>query len=215
MDVSMYLSRIEINPLRRETMLALSSPQVLHAALEGSFPKGCDVKTRNLWRIDRLCGSTYLLLLSCEKPDFSHIVEQFGWPASDQKWETKDYDAFLSRIQTGQGWQFRLCANPVHSVKTADGQRGKVYAHITTAQQKQWLLSRSEKNGFALSDDNFAIVERDARKFRRDGKFLTFNTVTFEGILNVTDENLFGNALQKGLGREKAYGCGLLTLVKP
>ena len=210
----MYLSRIEINRHRRETMQALSSPQVIHAAVEGSFPKSNDIAKRNLWRLDRLHSSLYLLLLSCEKPDFTHIVEQFGWPASEQKWETKEYDEFLGRIKTGQSWQFRLCANPVHSVKIADGQRGKVYAHVTTEQQKQWLLNRAEKNGFTLSENNFDIIERDNRKFRRNGKSVTFSTVTFEGLLTITDQKMFSSALQKGIGREKAYGCGLLTLAK-
>jgi len=210
----MYLSRIEINQHRRETMQALSSPQVMHAAVEGSFPKSNEITKRNLWRLDRLHGSLYLLLLSCEKPDFTHIVEQFGWPASEQKWETKEYDEFLGRIKTGQSWQFRLCANPVHSVKVAEGQRGKVYAHVTTEQQKQWLLNRAEKNGFTLSENNFDIIERDIKKFHRNGESVTFSAVTFEGLLAITDQKMFSSALQKGIGREKAYGCGLLTLAK-
>lgn len=36
--------------------------------------------------------------------------------------------------------------------------------------------------------------------------------VTYEGILTVTDADALRNALVNGIGREKAYGMGLMTL---
>lgn len=217
----MYLSRIALNINRKDTISALNSPQKLHAAVESSFPPTDEQKARNLWRIDRLGNDIYLLVLSVRKPDFLHIIEQFGWPGSDQKWETKDYTIMLDRIQKGQVWQFRLRANPVHSVKMNSdtskqevNQRGKVYAHVTEEQQSKWLLDRAEKYGFALSKDSFRVVQRDIKRFKRNGKFITISVVTFEGSLEVTDESLFRSTLIHGIGREKAYGCGLLTIGK-
>lgn len=200
-------------------MAALASPQRIHAAVESSFPPGSSVKSRNLWRIDRLGYDTYLLVLSEQKPDFTHIVEQFGWPENDQKWETKNCIYLMDQIRVGQQWQFRLRANPVHSVKQSDkkqsGSRGKVYAHITAKQQEQWLLERSEKNGFALSAGSFRIVQRETRRFRRHNKTITLGIATFEGILEVIDVASFRRALTSGLGRAKAFGCGLLTIMRP
>lgn len=37
-------------------------------------------------------------------------------------------------------------------------------------------------------------------------------TVTFDGRLEVTDPELLRRTLRQGLGKAKAYGCGLLTL---
>ncbi|MGC5410083.1 type I-E CRISPR-associated protein Cas6/Cse3/CasE, partial [Streptomyces sp. DT225] len=37
-------------------------------------------------------------------------------------------------------------------------------------------------------------------------------TVTFDGHLEVTDPAVFRRALMQGIGKAKAYGCGLLTL---
>ena len=39
--------------------------------------------------------------------------------------------------------------------------------------------------------------------------------MTFEGLLEVTDEELFRNMLVNGLGRGKAYGMGLMTVMRP
>ena len=40
-----------------------------------------------------------------------------------------------------------------------------------------------------------------------------FKSVTFEGILTVTDAARFRETLTQGLGRGKAYGNGLMTVV--
>lgn len=201
-------------------MTALTSPQKLHAAVESSFPPSEKVG-RNLWRIDRLGSVLYLLVLSGEKPDFSHIVDQFGWPAAEQNWETKKYTQLLEQIETGQKWRFRLRANPVHSVKQ-DGdshaqepaKRGKVYAHVTVKQQEQWLLERAAKHGFNLQEGSFRVVQQEVRQFMRQCKPVTLGIATFEGILEVSDVSLFRYALTYGIGRAKAYGCGLLTIAR-
>jgi CRISPR system Cascade subunit CasE len=39
-------------------------------------------------------------------------------------------------------------------------------------------------------------------------------TVTYEGILEITDVELFKEVLTKGIGRGKAYGCGMLTIAR-
>ncbi|NLB53937.1 MAG: type I-E CRISPR-associated protein Cas6/Cse3/CasE [Syntrophomonadaceae bacterium] len=216
----MYLSRIELNTRRKNTMAALASPQKLHAAVECSFPSNTDNAFRNLWRIDQLGNTLYLLVLSGGKPDFTHIVEQFGWPGAEQKWETKKYDPLMESIEAGQKWQFRLRANPVHNVKNdvssgeQPAKRGKVYAHVTAEQQKQWLFERAAKYGFVLNEDSFNVVQREVKKFKRQNNVVTLGIATFEGILEVKDAELFRRSLTDGIGRGKAYGCGLLTVAR-
>lgn len=202
-------------------MVALASPERLHATVESGFPSSADKKFRNLWRIDRLGNVLYLLVLSDGKPDFTHIVEQFGWPGAEQKWETKDYAPLLGRIELGQKWQFRLRANPVHSVKQPSNsqaqkptKRGKVYAHVTVQQQEQWLLDRAAKYGFSLQESSFRVVQQEVKKFQRQRNPVTLGIATFEGILEVEDVALFLRTLICGIGRAKAYGCGLLTITR-
>jgi CRISPR system Cascade subunit CasE len=43
-------------------------------------------------------------------------------------------------------------------------------------------------------------------------KQIRFSSVDFNGILIVTEKNKFYRALFKGIGREKAFGCGLLMI---
>ena len=216
----MYLSRVELNTSRKSTLTTLASPQKMHATVENSFPTSLGDKKRNLWRIDKLGNALYLLVLSDGKPDFTHIVEQCGWSHSEQNWETKDYTPFLESIKTGQRWQFRLRANPVRSVRQTDtsqkqefANRGKVYAHVTVQQQEHWLLERAVNYGFSLQEGSFHVVQHEVRQFMRQGNRVTLGTATFEGILEVESVELFSHALTQGIGRAKAYGCGLLTIV--
>jgi CRISPR system Cascade subunit CasE len=46
----------------------------------------------------------------------------------------------------------------------------------------------------------------------RRGKPVTLVTVTFDGRLEVTDPDALRRTLTQGIGKARAYGCGLLTL---
>lgn len=217
----MYLSRVEINPYRRETMKVFDSPQLMHASVMAGFSSFDSTPDRVLWRVDRLGPSVYVLVQSRRKPDFSHMVEQYGRPETMQGWDTMEYDPFLQKIETGQEWRFRLTANPVHSVK--DGKdtesRGKVKAHVTIEQQKKWLIDRSQKLGFSLTkldadNYNLEIKQRDIKKFMREGKETTVSMATFEGVLKVEDKEVFLNSMVNGIGRAKSYGCGMITVAR-
>ena len=216
----MYLSRIAINKQVQKARVALSFPQMMHAAVLSSFPPGegyANEESRVLWRIDQIDGKPWLYVLSAIKPDFKHLVEQFGWQASGQDWETKDYDVFLDRLENGQKWHFRIHANPVQK------HGNKVLPHVTVSQQKAWLKSRAEKNGFSILQsevggenyDCFDVVYKNTLKFRKTTETKTavsLSVATFEGILVIEDVEIMRKTLCLGIGRAKAYGCGMLTL---
>lgn len=207
----MYLSRIELNTALRETMKALVSLSMLHGAVESSFE---GERTRRLWRIDELNGKKYVLILSEEKPDLRRFSEQFGFPG---EYETKDYSPLLERISDGGKWQFRLTANPVVSKSDGSGKRGKIMPHVTPEHQKRWLFDRAERLGFSLDPEGFQVVRSKRYDFRKkngsDSSRVRLLSATFEGVLTVTDADKFKDALCSGIGREKAYGQGLLTIV--
>lgn len=206
----MYLSQVELDPRNRETLCALNVPRRLHGAVEAAFT---GPRTRRLWRLDRRASRLWLLILSEERPELSGIVAQFGPPNGIA--ETRDYAPLLARVAEGTVWRFRLAANPIKNVKVAGG-RGIVRNHVTVSQQEQWLAERAPKHGFALEPDGFRVV--DARWIAFDkaagGNRVRIHAVTFEGLLRVTDAALFCEALTRGIGRGKAYGLGLLTLMR-
>lgn len=205
----MYLSRVRINRSLRASMKFLGSLQVAHATLASCFPP--EDESRKLWRIDYLHGEPYLLVLSQERPDFAPLVEQYGY--AGDKGESRGCQALFDGLAAGSRYRFRFCGNPVHSKKTPGSrERGTVVPHVTAAQQEEWFRSKGEQAGFAV--DDLVLVQRDIRKFSRRGKTVTLHTAVFEGILVVTDAGKFRRAITEGIGRAKAYGCGLLTLAR-
>ncbi|XKK38322.1 type I-E CRISPR-associated protein Cas6/Cse3/CasE [Nocardiopsis sp. ARC36] len=205
----------------------------------GSGNQGVAGAPRVLWRVDRNARAEVLLyVVSPAAPDLTHLVEQAGWPkAEGDGWQTHDYGGFLGRLEAGQTWAFRLTANPVHSIRRKDGEPTKVTAHVTPRHQAGWLLQRQEAGGFEIvrrpvdqqlipgEDEHELVVHgRDATGFdkadprpEKKGKSrmrVPLVTATFDGRLTVTDPDALRRVLCAGLGRAKAYGCGLMTLAQ-
>lgn len=209
----MFLTRFQMNMARRGAQRLLASPHAMHAAVLAGFPG--TTTERVLWRTDPRQHGQDLLVLSPREPDLTHLVEQAGWPTAET-WETRPYRGLLSRLENDQSWAFRLRANPVRSLPPAEGdKRGKRVAHITPAQQADWLLRQADKLGFAAGateSPTFRVTESRTTQFSRQGKAVTLGTAVFEGTLRVTDRERFREALVNGIGPAKGYGCGLLTL---
>lgn len=210
----MFMTRMELDSSRRSTMRALASPNIIHGAIERSFP---GPRERRLWRIDRLAGKNYLLLLSSTVPDLTSVMEQFGPEEREARWECRAYDPFLARLAEGDICRFRLAANPTYSsAPKKKEERGTIHAHITPDYQAEWLLRKSGGCGFSLAREQFVTVSSRWLRFRRreqQGHATLFEAV-FDGILTITDADTFRRTLIKGIGRGKAFGMGLLTVAR-
>lgn len=234
----MYLTRFRVNTARREAKRLIGSPNRVHGAVNMAFaepPVRDGEGPRVLWRLDQDDPlRTNLFIVSPARPDLTHLVEQAGWPASDtQGWTTFSYQDFLDALAEGDTWAFRLTANPVHYIRRDQDKPGtptKRAAHITPRHQMRWLLERQERAGFEImckpphrrltehGDTHELIVhDRHPLHFRRTSEAggengVRFTKVTFEGHLQITDLVRFRQTLTQGLGKAKAYGCGLMTL---
>lgn len=217
-----------LNPRRRQAIRFQHDPQAVHAAVESAFaPRHATQQSRTLWRLERREDTLTLLLLSEGIPSLEHIQEQAGW-ANEMSWESRPYDTFLSRLQIGQQYSFRLTANPTYTVTDHNGVKRKV-GHVTSAQQAKWLVDRAENLGVRFlssdheqqtiiantrDDDSSAILvsQREILRFRRSNQQVTLSRAQFDGYAEVVDVAKLRSALMQGVGRGKAYGCGLLTL---
>lgn len=210
----MYLSQVKIDGNNRQKTKELTHLGAYHNWVEQSFPEeiSSGIRTRKLWRIDKLKGDRYLLILSETKPDISKL-ESYGVPQSGK---TKSYDAFLDRLADGMLARFRITLNPVMSVSSgkSSGKRGRVVPHVTVEQQLEFLKTKSLVNGFSLEDGEFIVTERHFEFLNRNNqKPLRISKVSYEGKLKIIDVEKFRESLINGIGKKKAYGCGLLTVI--
>ena len=209
----MKIMRLKLNTHLVKTLKALNNPNIFHAALEASLEG--DQRSRLLWRLDTLKENTYLLVVSRAPLNTKILEAQFGY--SNEPAQVKNYDLLLDRVKAGSIWLFKLTANPTKSISTDNDKRGKVTSLYREVDLIKWLKRRGEKNGFLVRDDNVKIIGSRWVSFskRQDKKKrVSFQEVTYQGVLEVTDPEVFRKCLVDGLGRSKAYGMGLLTLVK-
>ncbi|NYI03454.1 type I-E CRISPR-associated protein Cas6/Cse3/CasE [Allostreptomyces psammosilenae] len=164
-----YLSRIRINPLRAASRKLLANPRAMHGAVAGGIT-GTPDSERVLWRLDTdNPHRPHLYILTRSKPDWTHIVEQAGWPGAEGEHAAiRDYTPLLAQIATGREFAFRLTANPVQNTATPDKAtptqaarleaarlegrqtRGLRIGHRTANAQLHWLLQRTERWGFTI-----------------------------------------------------------------
>ena len=160
-------------------------------------------------------GKYYLLLVSEDKPNLEVIAEQFS--STPYEYGCKEYQSYINRIKNGDTLQFRLTANPTYSVKKDDhSKRGTVHAHITPNYQKKWLIKKGEKCGFAVEENDFDVLESQWHSFKKQhnkGSRVSLVSAVFEGKLKVINAEQFRQSLVSGIGREKAYGMGMMTVI--
>lgn len=225
------LTRMYLNPQKRAARKLLTNPQAMHAAVRAAFPPDiAQDEARVLWRMDDRRHEHVLYIVGPEKPDATHLMEQAGWDTRPA--QSADYTRLLDSLMVGQRWRFELVANPVKSEAGKRGTRGTVKPHVTPKQQLDWLVQRSPGAGFQIpqldSDstedplfDATVIGRENLRFFRKTeqdglGKGrVSLRTARFSGYLEVTDGDKLRHTLTQGIGRARAYGCGLLTLAKP
>jgi CRISPR system Cascade subunit CasE len=231
-----YLSRVYLNPLRTGAQRLLANPQAAHAAVLGSLSRQ-PVNERTLWRLE---GDTphraALLVLTHSRPSWEHVVEQAGWPGSDEPQAlVRDYGALLDRVVAGREFAFRLRANTVSSTRQPDKATARQHERLsvprargvrvperTANHQLAWFARRLPGWGFEVLAgidglDQLRLVARRTETFTKpvnEGarRRVTLQTAVAEGAVRVCDPRVARAALLDGCGPARAYGCGLLTL---
>jgi CRISPR system Cascade subunit CasE len=102
----------------------------------------------------------------------------------------------------------------------ADRQQRAGFRISEKPDSKRLLPSGTTQSGHPHHGDRFEVTVRDQRnlsfnKSRSNGPSrppVSLVTVTFDGHLEVTDPERLRRTLVQGLGKAKAYGCGLMTL---
>lgn len=184
----------------------------LHQMLWKLFPEAPHIKRDFIYRIYNDNNFPYFYIVSARQPktnqDFFSI-------------KTKPY---FPKIYSGNRYAFSLEVNPVikrknsrhdivmdkkyHSKKSGDS--------IINEAGLEWLESRSEKYGFTFDRSFLKIKSYVQHKIIKPNasKPICFSTLDYSGILTVTNPVIFLNALYHGIGKCKAFGCGLIILLK-
>jgi CRISPR system Cascade subunit CasE len=133
--------------------------------------------------------------------------------------EVRSLQPVLDAIAPGRKFAFRLMANPTRDVRVEDGKQIRKRVPLQQpAQQLEWLIGKGEQHGFVIPSSRQGspdVVANPAPRLvgkKGEARRVTVDPVRFDGHLVVIDSVAFTAAVINGIGRAKAYGCGLLTL---
>ncbi|MDE1145776.1 MAG: type I-E CRISPR-associated protein Cas6/Cse3/CasE [Azospirillaceae bacterium] len=160
------------------------------------------------------------------EPGHFLVVSSRPPQASTDIWalETK---AYAPAPPEGAAYAFTLRANPAASVARpgARGLRVDAVMHARTqkggpltVEEKEaaalaWLYARADRLGVAFEAERCAAAGyRKVTVPRKGAPPAQFALVDYDGVLRVRDPGRLAEALRGGVGRARAYGCGLLLL---
>lgn len=227
----MFLSKVEVAEGRfKEAVLALRDHEVYaeHSMIWKLLPDDRDATRDFLYRKDESGKLPFYYLLSRRKPE------------AQLDYLSVTTAQFSPKLKTGDRLHFSLRANAVITRKPDDGSNRRIRRDIIDAKVDEyrakendsrrwppsaqihheagaeWLEKRAEKLGFVVND--LSIQNHQYHQFKKprdnnDRNERRFTSLDFSGALQVTDPKTFlEQALFQGIGRAKAYGCGLMLV---
>jgi CRISPR system Cascade subunit CasE len=188
-----------------------------HKLLWTLFADGAERERDFLWREE---DSGQYLILSKRRPD-----DTIGLFDLDQPKE------FAPSLMSGNRLEFVLRANATIARARGKGVRGtrsdvvmnaihglasteRAEARTTAVQAAgaQWLMSQGARNGFRVDAEALQVVTYHVMRMPKEGHTMSIGILDFRGVLEVTDPSSFTTTLLTGLGRAKAFGCGLMLV---
>ncbi|WP_419927242.1 type I-E CRISPR-associated protein Cas6/Cse3/CasE [Candidatus Poriferisocius sp.] len=204
------LSILEMNMRSRQCRVDSRNAYSMHRRVMSLFPKADSGQARSefgvLWRIEPSESPT-LLIQSRGQPDFTRLPGEYG------RFRSKSIDRHLSSLERGHVVNYRAVVNPVRSSR-AGGQNKQTA--IPFCEQAEWWQAREQRIGLTPLDAP-VLTGQPARNLYRDNgdrARVPIYSIRVDGIAEVVDADSLREAIEGGVGRAKAWGCGLLTVAR-
>lgn len=219
--MTMFMTRLAIS--RKPSVQALNallSPDdrgdrsdAHHRLLWTLFADHPDRQRDFLWREER---EGEFLILSAREPVPTDLFERI------------EVKPFAPVLHSGDQLHFTLRANATRTRKgkgrvdvvmdalydLPPAQRAERRMQTASTEGAAWLARQGERNGFGLLHcdvTDYSVRALPAHKGVRKGQ-PQFGILDLQGLVQVTDPDAFVSVLQTGLGRAKAFGCGLMLV---
>ena len=202
----MILSLLTLDLSSPGVRQSLQDAQDMHRSIMKAFDNSRQ-EEQVLYRMIRTSKQIQLYVQSKNMPAWDRIA-QSGFRCE----KTKDISALPVSFRKDQMLRFKLLGCPAVK-KTGEGKNSRRVILKTEEEQLNWLARQGEKYGFRILESCIPGKAEKISGKKSSGAFI-LSGIPFEGVLQVTDPDMFRNAFEKGIGAEKAYGFGMLMLSK-
>jgi len=183
----MHLSRLQPDARRPDVQRDLNNCYEMHRTIMRAVPDG-----RTLWRLD----SPHLLVQSQSAPDWGRLPDGYLVEVASKPFELS--------VVNGQRLRFRLRANPTVC------RNGKRHGLLREADQMAWLERKAATGWFAVH--SVLVSSEGVTRGDKNRCPIIRLAVRFDGMLTVTDADMFRATMAVGIGAGKSFGFGLLSL---
>lgn len=227
----MFLSRVTLLPPNPQAFFALVGPRM--RADDPSFAH------KLIWTLfaDAPDASRDFLFHVTERQPFQALVRSERQPVDGLGCWKIETLPFQPALRSGLRLAFALNAVATKWEKAAQsGQRGRPHdavmaewkalpaerqRHVSPDEiadpvGRDWLARQGAVLGFDLDHDQTRVLRYERHRFPNKGRSpITVGSLSFQGELTVTAPAAFAKALKEGIGRQKAFGFGMLHIALP
>lgn len=223
----MWLSRIQINQehvanCARDLFQNLYKE---HKLLWEFFPDRTNKKRDFLYRREMVKNKPFYYLVSNTKPIAPHqgwIVETKAYSPQLKKYARLHFVLRVNPVVTrtlkaGKPKRHDLVMDKIVQLRqsTGDWKYEVTRQDILQQEVSNWFRKKENTGGFQTEPSTMLISEYNMHKLSSEkGKRIQFSSCNISGDLMVLEPDLFLNLLYQGLGKAKAFGCGLILIQK-
>jgi CRISPR system Cascade subunit CasE len=203
----LWLTEIRINPRHHAAGRDLRSITQLHRTVMSMFPDTAADRPRQslgvLHRLDSTPTGPVLLVQSVPRPNVDVIPDDYGMTRA------VSLLPLVERLQLGTPVRYRILVNATKKLGTGD-RKGKRVA-LGAEAAREWWPQRAEDAGLSLVGECTMVGDTLVGREGDDGR-ITLRPWRIDGVATVGDPSATMKALELGIGRGRAYGCGMLSL---
>jgi CRISPR system Cascade subunit CasE len=209
---TLWLTRIIPDPHSREARRDFRNAVELHYRVMKLFPDNLGDQARRqlgvLFRAEETPQGSHLLLQSRTRPDLTALPPHYGHA------DSRPLTPLLDALRTGMPVRYRIDASAVRKPrKTTQELYGlKSIVALTGPAAVQWWQNQANQAGLKLDTVHTTRLDAATGTKGQDKQRIHNARTRFEGNALVSDPALLRQRVEEGIGRGKAYGCGLLSL---
>lgn len=202
-----WLTRIVLDTRRQDVRHDLRDAVALHQRVMQLVPDQYPGRPRQaagvLFRFEDDRVRPSLLVQTRVRPVPSRLPVWYGHVQS------KDLGPLLAALRPGVAMNYRIVANTSKRLGRTSDHPGRMVP-LRGPDAEQWWMRRAAACGLSLRSANTTPVNDMCGS--KAGQLVRHAATQFDGIMVVTDPDVLRSAILAGIGRGKAYGCGLLSV---
>lgn len=217
---TLWLTRIVPDLRSRDARRDLGNAVGMHHRLMKLFPSIEGNQARHdlgvLYRTEDGPTGSHILLQSRHQPDLTALPARY----CAQNAVARPLSPLMEALRAGLPIRYRIAANAVRKPGKTTRELYKLNAIVplTGAAAEEWWFRQAQQAGLKVTTAHSAALDvAHGTRTEHTGDTVTTQQIRhartrFDGTAIIEDPELLRRGITEGIGRGKAYGCGLLSI---